>query len=292
MLRRLTQVLFAGISVVFLSACSSGAFFLANLPVKFAGPETHRDVSYGPKPWHKLDIYLPEETSAPAPVLVFFYGGRWTFGKKEQYAFVAKTFSDAGYVVVLPDYSKYPAVKFPVFVEDAAKAVAWTHDHIGTYGGDPARFYISGHSSGAHMGALVSANPEYLKAEGKTLSIVTAFAGLAGPYDFIPEAEDLKIIFGPPDNYPNMQVPTFVRGDEPPMLLLHGADDTDVIQRNLNRLRAKIEKSGGVVEAKVYEDVDHIDIIGSLSWLLDYKAPVERDMLEFFARQSGEKPSN
>ncbi|HEY8569873.1 alpha/beta hydrolase [Microbulbifer sp.] len=286
MLRRLTLVLIASISTVLLSACSSGAFFLANLPVKFARPEVHRDISYGPQPWQKLDIYLPEETSAPAPVLVFFYGGRWSFGKKEQYAFVAKTFADAGYIVVLPDYSKYPAVKFPVFVEDAAKAVAWTHDHIHLYGGDTSRFYISGHSSGAHMGALVAANPEYLKTEGKPLSIVTAFAGLAGPYDFVPEAEDLKDIFGPPNNYPNMQVPTFVRGDEPPMLLLHGADDKDVIQRNLNRLRDKIEKSGGAVEAHIYDDVDHIDMIGSLSWLLEFKAPVERDMLEFFERQS------
>ncbi|QHQ40647.1 alpha/beta hydrolase fold domain-containing protein [Microbulbifer hydrolyticus] len=273
-------------AVLFLSACSSGAFFLANLPVKFAGPEVSRDISYGPEAWQKLDIYRPEKTNEPAPVLVFFYGGRWTFGNKEQYAFVAKTFADAGYVVVLPEYSKYPAVKFPAFIEDGAKAVAWTHRNIPEYGGDTRRFFISGHSSGAHMGALISANPKYLETEGKPLSIITGFAGLAGPYDFIPQAEDLKDLFGPPKNYPNMQVPTFINGQQPPMLLLHGADDKQVILRNLNRLRDKIEKSGGVVEAHIYEGVDHIDIIGSLSWILDFKAPVERDMLDFFERQS------
>lgn len=285
-MQRLILALFTAFSLIFMSACSSGAFLLANLPVKFGDQKIHRDIPYGPERWQKLDIYLPATVNPPAPVLVFFYGGRWTFGKKAQYAFAAKTFSDAGYVVVLPDYSKYPQVKFPAFVEDAAKAVAWTHDHIGEYGGNTSRLYVSGHSSGAHMGALVSVNPQYLKAEGKELAIITAFAGLAGPYDFIPEAQDLKDIFGPPENYPNMQVPTFVNGRQPPMLLLHGADDTQVIQRNLNRLRDKIESTGGIVETRVYDNIDHIEIIGSLSWLLKDRAPVKRDMLNFFEMYS------
>ncbi|WP_237068171.1 alpha/beta hydrolase [Microbulbifer guangxiensis] len=285
---RLILALLTGLAAIFTSACSSSAFFLANLPVTFGDREIHRDISYGPEPWQKLDIYLPEKADAPAPVLVFFYGGRWSFGNKAQYAFVAKTFSDAGYVVVLPDYAQYPQVKFPDFVEDGAKAVAWTYDHIAEYGGDSARFYLSGHSSGAHMGALIAVNSQYLQAEDKTTAIITAFAGLAGPYDFIPEAEDLKDIFGPPANYPNMQVPTFVDGRQPPMLLLHGADDEQVIQRNLNRLRDKIESTGGIVEARIYDGVDHIDIIGALSWILGDAAPVERDMLTFFEKHARE----
>ena len=286
-MQRLILALFTGISMIFLSACSSGAFFLANLPVKFGGQKISHDLSYGPGHWQKLDIYLPEKTDNPVPVVVFFYGGRWTFGNKAQYAFVAKTLADAGYMVVLPDYSKYPQVKFPAFVEDAAKAVAWTHDHIHEDGGNSARLYVSGHSSGAHMGALIAADPKYLNAEGKSPEIITAFAGLAGPYDFVPEAEDLKDIFGPPEKYPEMQVPTFVNGQQPPTLLLHGADDTQVIQRNLNRLRNKIESTGGIVETRIYEDIDHIEIIGSLSWVLRDKAPVKRDMLDFFAAHSG-----
>lgn len=136
------------------------------------------------------------------------------------------------------------------------------------------------------MGALISANPQYLDSEGKPLTIITAFAGLAGSYDFVPEAEDPKDLFGPPANYPNMQVPTFINGQQPPMLLLHGAEDTQVIQRNLNRLRDKIESTGGFVETHIYEDVDHTEIIGALSWILRNKAPVESDMLRFFESHS------
>lgn len=218
------------------------------------------------------------------PVLVFFYGGRWTFGNKEQYAFAALPFVKEGYIVVIPDYSKYPDVKFPSFVNDAALAVSWVHDNIRQYNGNPKRLYLSGHSSGAHIAALVTTNPDYMKQLGKDRNVVTAFSGLAGPYDFIPEDDDLKDMFGPTNNYKNIQVPTYVDGQQPPMQLLHGADDTDVIQRNLNRLREKIKEKGGVVETKIYTGIDHKEIVGALTWVWQDKAPVRDDMLDFFER--------
>lgn len=279
------RVLLSALSALMVSACSSASFFVANMPVAFSDSKRHENISYGEYQWQKLDIYVPKNISKPAPVLVFFYGGRWSFGTKEQYAFAALPFVEKGYIVVIPDYSKYPDVKFPVFVQDAAKAVAWTHDHIGEYNGDKERLYLSGHSSGAHLAALVSADPQYLKSYSKSRNIITAFAGLAGPYDFIPEDDDLKDMFGPPENYSNMQVPSFIDGNQPPMLLLHGADDTTVIQRNLNRLRDKIGQKGGAVETKIYPGIDHKEIVGALSWVWHDKAPVGDDMIAFFESQ-------
>ncbi len=282
-MRRLTAIISA-LSAVLLSACSSASFFVANAPVAFADVKQYSDIAYGSEKQQKLDIYVPETIETNAPVLVFFYGGRWTFGSKDQYAFAALPFVKKGYIVVIPDYAKYPDVKFPVFVHDGAKAVAWVQDNIATYKGDGSRLYLSGHSSGAHIAALLNADARYLKAEGKDRSIIAAFAGLAGPYDFIPEDPDLKDMFGPPENYRNMQVPTFIDGKQPPMLLLHGADDKDVILRNLNRLRDKIEDKGGVVETKIYDGIDHKEIVGALSWVWDDKAPVADDMDVFFKR--------
>lgn len=274
----------AALSVAILSGCSSASFFVANIPVTFSDAEIHSGIAYGAEDWQKLDIYAPENIEQAAPVMVFFYGGRWTFGHKEQYAFAALPFVEKGYIVVIPDYSKYPDVKFPLFVHDAAQATAWVHDNIGRYKGDKGRIYLSGHSSGAHLAALVAVDPSYLQKFGKDRSIVAAVSGLAGPYDFIPEDDDLKDMFGPPENYPDMQVPTFVDGLQPPMQLLHGADDIHVIQRNLNRLKDKIENEGGIVETKIYPEVDHTEIIGSLSWIWQDKAPVRHDMVDFFER--------
>lgn len=275
-------VVISALGALFLSACSSASFFVANLPATLSDTHRYQDIAYGEKEWQKLDIYMPKTVTKVAPVLVFFYGGRWTFGNKEQYAFAALPFVQKGYIVVIPDYAKYPAIKFPDFVRDAARSVSWVHDNIGQYNGDKTRLYVAGHSSGAHIGALVAADPEYLKEFGQGRDIITAFAGLGGPYDFIPEEEDLKDMFGPPERYSRMQVPTFIDGKEPPMLLLQGADDQDVIQRNLDRLRDKIEKKDGVVETKIYPGINHVEIVGALSWLWHNKAPVREDMLNFF----------
>jgi acetyl esterase/lipase len=287
-MRRLA-VIMSVLGALMLSACSSASFAVANAPVAFADVKKIKDIAYGDGAQQKLDIYAPEAIETNAPVLVFFYGGRWTFGNKEQYAFAALPFVKKGYIVVIPDYAKYPDVKFPAFVEDGAKAVSWVHDNIGTYKGDNKRLYLSGHSSGAHIASLVSVDPQYLKAVGKDRSVISAFAGLAGPYDFIPEDPDLKDMFGPPENYKNIQVPTFVDGKQPPMYLLHGGDDKDVILRNLNRLRDKIEDKGGIVETKIYDGIDHKEIVGALSWVWDDKAPVADDM-DAFMKKYRSKP--
>ena len=144
-------------------------------------------------------------------VVVFFYGGRWTYGAKEDYRFVAATFVKEGFVVVIPDYRKYPQVRFPVFVEDGAKALAWVSDHIVEWHGNPARIHVVGHSAGAHIGTLLTADARYLAEEGKDRSLtIHDFAGLAGPYAFTPDEPDLEDMFGPPQNYPIMQVTTFI----------------------------------------------------------------------------------
>jgi len=272
------SVILSMLSLV-LSGCGAASFAVANLPVHFSAVKIERDVAYGPEEWQKLDIYSPAaDIDEETPVIVFFYGGRWTVGHKEQYSFVGHRLAQSGYKVVIPDYAKYPDVKFPTFVEDGARAVSWTSENM------EGNLFVSGHSSGAHIGALITVDPGYLAAYNKDRSIISAFAGMAGPYDFIPEQDDLKDIFGPPERYKLMQVPNFVDGRQPPLFLLQGKDDTTVIQRNLNRLRDRVEKTGGVVETKLYPGIDHVKIIGTFSWVWHDKAPVSADIIDFFER--------
>lgn len=258
---------------------------IANLPSKFSDMDVKKDIAYGQKDWQKMDLYIPNTAeNIPLPVIVFFYGGRWTDGSKDMYAFVAKSFVDKGYVVAIADYSKYPNVKFPTFVEDGAKAIAWAHSNIAQYGGDADNLFVSGHSSGAHIGGLVTADERYLKAEGKSGDIIRAFAGMAGPYDFVPDAPDLKDMFGPPSNYSQMTVTSFIDGAEPPMLLLWGEKDDAVWQRNIDLLSNKIKEKGGLHEVKKYSQLDHVGIISSLTWFLRDKAPVLKDITDFFQK--------
>ena len=99
------------------TACSSVAFTLANVPAHFEEMKVVRNQAYGPVPSHLLDIYIPADAVKQLrEVIIFFYGGRWTDGTKDDYRFVGATFANRGYIVVIPDYRKYPDVRFPSFV--------------------------------------------------------------------------------------------------------------------------------------------------------------------------------
>jgi acetyl esterase/lipase len=284
MLRKTLTITLLAIGGFINVACTQVGLFAANVPSHFNDAKLVENIAYGEAALQKLSLYIPRSTSenTPAPVLVFFHGGRWSEGSKEQYKFVADSFTKEGYIVALADYRKYPEVKFPAFVEDVASALAWVHNNIADYNGDLSRLYLSGHSSGAHMAALVATNGEYLAAHKLERDIIAGFAGLSGPYAFEPEAADLKDMFGPPERYPLMRASNFVDGNQPPMLLLHGLDDDTVVLENAKKLSDAIHREGGDVTLKTYEDINHVETIGSLMWFWSYKAPVKADMLEFF----------
>lgn len=272
-----------------LSGCAQVGIFTANIPAHFSEVTRKQDILFDTKNSLKLDIYIPKN-ARNADVVVFFYGGRWTDGRKDQYQFAGTALAEQGFVVVIPDYRKYPDVKFPAFIEDGAEAVAWVSDHIQEYNGNSDRIHLSGHSSGAHIAALITANPKYLAAKGKNRDhVIKSFAGLAGPYDFTPEEKDLVDMFGPPENYPLMRPVTYADGRIPPLLLLHGADDEIVGKFNYEHLRDKVIKDGGSVKTKLYKGIDHVWIVGALSWLGRDKAPVLADMSQFF-KETNSKP--
>ena len=264
------------ICIIMMAGCTSLKFALVNLPSAFTDVKIEKDIAYGPGSRQKLDIYTPKHATEKTPIIVFFYGGRWSSGSKDQYRFIGLRFAEYGYKVIIPDYSLYPEVKFPKFVSDGARAIAWTSDNV------KGPIYVLGHSAGAHIGSLIAANPVYLSEFKKNRSLIRAFAGLAGPYDFIPEDNDLKDMFGPPQEYWRMQTTSFIDGSQPPMLLLHGRKDQHVIVRNLERLRDKIKEKGGIVETKIYPDLDHIQIIGALSWIWHDRSTVGTDIISFF----------
>ncbi len=267
-----------------LSGCESAGFAVVNLPSYAGGATVARNIAYGPEPWQKLDVYTPKTPGkTPPDTIVFFYGGRWTKGARADYRFVGEAFAKKGFITVIPDYAKYPQVRFPAFVEDGAKALAWVHDHIVEYQGDPRRVHVAGHSAGAHIGALLAADQRYLAALNKTPGqVIASFAGLAGPYAFTPDEPDLIDMFGPSARYPAMQVPTFIDGSEPPMLLAWGADDKIVRRFNLDKLQAGIEAKRGRVRSIVYPGGNHINIVAALSWINPGSLPVLDDLAKFF----------
>lgn len=222
----------------------------------------------------QLDVYQPADAHK-APVIVFFWGGRWEDGHKSMYRFVGAELASKGFVVVIPNYRLYPQVKFPSFIDDSARAVAWTHAHIDAYGGSAQKIVLMGHSAGAYNAAMLALNPAYLHAVGGSRHWIRGMIGLGGPYDFLPlKAADLKAIFGPPSQYPITQPIHWADGSNPPMLLIESRADSVVLPKNTLNLYAKIKRNGGPVEKLMVNDLSHPMLIGVVSNLLSFHAPI------------------
>lgn len=275
---RLNAAIIAGLAAL-LSACAPTG--LVNLLVPRSGYAVHRGVAYGPDPRQKLDIYVPDGLKAPAPVLLFFYGGSWESGSRDQYLAFGQAFASAGIVTVVADYRLYPQVRWPAFAQDAASAVALLHKDIAMYGGDPKRLFVSGHSAGAYNAVMVASDPKYLESVGGDFSWLRGVIGIAGPYDFLPlKSDDLIEIFHGANNRQILPI-AHVDGPRPPMLLIHGTADTTVGPQNTRSMAYTLKTHGSAVEKIYYKDVGHLGIILSLLPGLRWKAPLRHDMLTF-----------
>jgi acetyl esterase/lipase len=267
-----------------LSACS--AFEVVNSFVPRTDFESAIDLRYGPGTRDRLDIYRPPGLrpglSVPAPVVIFFYGGNWHSGSRSDYLFVGEALASRGMVAVLPDYRLYPEVRFPAFLDDCARAVAWTLGRIGDYGGDPHRVFLMGHSAGAYNAAMLALDAKYLRAAGSDAASVRGLIGLAGPYDFIPIKDPIaRIVFGFPDTPRSTQPIEFAGRSSPPALLITAQTDEVVDPGNSARLASRLEQAGVSVRQKTYSRVNHSTLAGALAAPLRLLAPVLDDVDAF-----------
>jgi acetyl esterase/lipase len=233
---------------------------------------------------HQLDIYAPAPACADAPVVVFFYGGGWEDGDRAMYRFVGAALAKRGVVVVVPDYRRYPDVRFPAFMDDAAAAVAWAHSHVARYGGDPNHMFLMGHSAGAHIATLLALDTHYLDDAGVDPGLITGVIGLSGPYDFLPLTDPvLQAIFGPENTWATSQPINYVTRTAPPMLLATGTADRTVYPRNTEHLADRLRSAGVGVDERHYFGIGHELMIGAFATPLSLLAPTRRDTLDFIA---------
>ncbi len=241
---------------------------------------------FGPHGRHALDVYIPKRRAGPLPMVVFFYGGSWQNGDKADYLFAAAALASRGYIAILPDYRLYPAVRFPAFVEDGAKAVRWALDHAAEIGGDPERLFLMGHSAGAHIATLLTLDERYLAAEGVAAGRIRGTISLAGPNAFYPSrTASIAAVFAHLADETVARPIEYVDGNEAPLLLLHGDDDDTVFAFNTIDLSKAVREAGGSVRHKFYPNVGHIGILLALAKPFRNIAPVLDDTAAFIDNQ-------
>jgi len=133
------------------------------------GTRVLRNVAYGAHPLQKLDVYRADGPVADAPVIVMVHGGGWRFGDKNSGGVVgakATRWLPRGFLFVSVNYRMLPEHDVLAQADDVARALALVQARARGWGGDPARIVLMGHSAGAHLAALVSADPARWRATG------------------------------------------------------------------------------------------------------------------------------
>lgn len=268
------------------AACSPLSMF-ATLSPKDPTALISRGETYGRNPRQMLDVYAPRGVQGNAPIAVFFYGGSWDSGRRQDYNWVGRALAARGFVTVVADYRLYPEVRYPAFLEDGAQAVRWIVDNAARFGGDPERIVLAGHSAGAYNAVMLGLDTRYLTAAGVDPSKVKAVAGLAGPYDFLPlKGKTTRQVFGDADDLAHTQPLAHVKPDSPAAFLATGAADGTVWPKNTVALAKALREAGVEVSERHYPGVDHIAVVLALSRPLRGQAPVLEEMTEFLRRNA------
>lgn len=265
----------------------------------------YKDISYYDGPGrdarkHVLDLYLPAGAT-DFPVVVFVHGGGWRHGYKDgftnPYYKVGEGLARRGIGVVATTYRLAPEFKHPAAAEDVARAAAWTYRNVASYGGDPDRMYLCGHSAGAHLVSLVALDRRFLAAEGLPPDAVRGVVGLGGPYDVAYLAEDegfpslfARFYYVPPTfgddpaAWPAASAPTYARPDAPPFLLLYGEYEVPHMGRQAYRLSGALGAWGVDAPAVKLPGKNH----GSIVFDIGKEGDATTARIEAFVKGSAE----
>ncbi len=213
----------------------------------------------------KLDIYCPTDKKS-FPTLVWFHGGGLEGGNKNLQA----EFRERGFAVVDVNYRLYPKVKCPLYIDDAALAVAWVFEHIAEYGGDPEKICIGGHSAGGYLTLMLALDKKYLAKYGVDADrIAKAYpvSGQTATHFTIKKERGLNPDIPFIDEY----APSFCsRKEGAPLMLITGDRDLEMLARYEENahLEAILKHLGHPVKLYEIKGFNHGTVIGPAAYLI------------------------
>jgi acetyl esterase/lipase len=202
-------------------------------------------------------------------MVLFVHGGGWSIGDKSDFGWLGAQLASQGYLVAVVNYRLSPAVQHPAHVQDVAAAVGWLVRNGQSYGGDPSRLYLFGHSAGAHLVSLVTLDPSYLAAQQLSASAIHSVVGVAGAgYDLdtyyanTPMASLLFPAFGSdPTTWAKAAPVRYVKPHAPPFYLAHGLNDTSAPVSATQTFAAALTRDGVPTQLNLLPNEDHLSVL-------------------------------
>ncbi|MBN2020019.1 MAG: alpha/beta hydrolase [Sedimentisphaerales bacterium] len=230
------------------------------------GPAIYRDLPYvtNGHERQKLDLYIPK-SQEKLPLIIRIHGGAWLAGSKEMEG--PGDYVRNGYAVASINYRLSRHAVFPAQIEDCKAAVRFLRASAEKYNLDPNRFAVWGPSAGGHLAALLGTTGDVNEFDvGENLTVsskVQAVVDFFGPTDFLqmqahrlpggmdhntPDSPESKLLGGNiadnPEKAARANPLTYITKDDPPFLIIHGAQDPLVPHHQSELLEAALKKAG------------------------------------------------
>lgn len=225
-------------------------------------------------PPQKLDVFVPKKIKKgeDLPVLVFVHGGNWNSGGRGLYRWLGGRLARKGMLAVVIDYPLSPAARYDDMAQSTAAALAWTARHAADYGANPARIFVSGHSAGGHLAALVALDEQYLKKAGADTGILKGVilidaAGL-DMYTYLKDEAGLadnpsygQTFTTNPAEWKKASPIFYTSVTQLPMLLFQGGKTYPSIARSTARFLNTLQKKGSRVDFHLLPGKKHVPMI-------------------------------
>ena len=225
-----------------------------------------RRLAYGAGEMEKLDIYIAKRASAP--INLFIHGGAWRGGNAREFGYAAEMFVGAGAHFVVPDFVKVQDAGGSLFamVEQVRRAVAWTYRNAASFGGDANRLYVSGRSSGAHLGGVV-ATTDWKKDFGLPADTVKGYTLSSGMYDlraprlskrgnYVKFTDEMEQALSPQRHLDRIVAP---------IVLLYGSLETPEFKRQTREFAETLKNAGKQVKLVYAEGYNHYEIAETIA---------------------------
>ena len=225
-----------------------------------------RRESYGPTEVEKLDIYSAKR--ANAPIFVFIHGGAWLRGEAKDYGYPAELFVNAGTHFVALDFIAIEKAggDLRVMADQVRRGIAWTYKNASSFGGDPSRFYIGGHSSGGHL-CGVALVTDWEKSFGLPPDFVKGGLCMSGMYDMKPVRLSKRSSYVKFDDDMEQAMSSQRHLDllRAPVVVTYGTDETPEFQRQNRDFAAAVKSAGKKIELIEAPNYNHFEMVESLS---------------------------
>jgi len=222
--------------------------------------------AYGPTPIEALDVY--RTTRANAPIQIFVHGGQWRLGSAKDFAFPAELFVHAGAHYVVPDFAWVQDVGGSLLpmAQQVRRALAWVHRNAKSFGGDPGRIYVSGHSSGGHLAGVILTT-DWPKDYGLPADTVKAGLCCSGMFDLKPVrlsarsnyinfSDEMEQELSPQRHLDKLRVP---------LIVAYGTLESPEFQRQSRDFASEAKAAGRPVQLLIAEAYNHFEIIETLA---------------------------